>query len=242
VIAFESAKNKADANATHARSYFLESAGHRYHLHVSASTRAVYRRAEPELRALLASFATSSARLATETAPSAAADARVLGAWLNQAGLPFRLDPNGVFELGSAKGRYLLQGETLSLMIDGKAPQTFRYELRDEQLYLHSERLKAPAVYRRGSPPASSANVQSPLAGRWRATIPGGTLELLLEGSGRFTLEDHRGRWVYDSGLLSLTTDAGEVIAYAAEMEGERLSLSGGDLEEPLWLQKISAE
>jgi hypothetical protein len=164
-----------------------------------------------------------------------------VGQWQTDKGLRFRLDPDGTFQMGSAPGRYLFRGETLSLLIEGKTPQVFRVELRDRRLLLHSERLPEPAVYRRieDSAPSRSA---SALSGRWRATIPGGTLELLLEASGRFSLGSHRGRWLHDAGVLSLTTDAGEVIAYAAEMDGETLSLSGGDLEEPLQLQKISAE
>ena len=240
VINFDSAASKKDDVATLARSYFFEDGGHRYHLHVSASPRFALQRAEPELRALLGSFATRSVRESEPASASPAADPRLLGMWLNPANIPFRLDPEGGFQMGAARGRYLVQGETLSLMIDGKSLQTFRFEVREDRLYLHSDRLKTPAVYRRGRVRAEAAS-SSPLVGLWRATIPGGTLELKLESAGRFTLEGHRGRWVHESGLLSLTTDSGEVITYAAEVEGERLSLSGGDLEETLWLQKIPA-
>lgn len=241
VLSFDSGKQKDARSKVAARSYFLEERAHYYHLHVSASPAFVLDRARREVDALLHSFvaAPKPTERASASPPVVTPKISIVGDWLSDKGVRFRLDPDGRFAMGGAEGRYLHQGETLALMIEGKSPQSFRAELTEDRLLLHSERLPAPAVYRRAT---ASRAVEPALTGRWRATIPGGTLELALDPTGRFSLESHRGQWVLRDGLLSLTTDEGEVIAYAAEIEGERLALSGGDLEEPLWLHKISAE
>lgn len=240
VLGFEPVE-KDKREQTAARSYFLEVRGHYYHLHVSASPAFVMKRAQREIDALISSFTPGSGpgpAARSPPGPAPAAPTRPIeGAWTSDAGVLVRFEPNGQFVMGAASGRYVLRGETLALMIDGKAPQSFRVELAGSELRLHSERLPAPAVYRRG--PSAGAG-SSALVGRWRAAIPGGTLELALLDSGRFALDARSGRWVHRDGLLSLTTDQGEVVAYGVEIEGERLSLSGGDLEEPLWLHKIS--
>src|SRR6185436_4753823 len=88
----------------------------------------------------------------------------------------------------------------------------------------------------------AAAPTADQLVGKWE----GGGFVIVLEKSGAGTMSDGPGvpqeplKWkVKDKKLL--VTQEGETEAYGVSLDGDTLSLSGGDLDQPVKLKKGSA-
>lgn len=86
----------------------------------------------------------------------------------------------------------------------------------------------------------SIAAMAADLAGTWRGTVDGeaATLELRKDGSGAFN--GTALNWQVQLGMLFLET-GGEVQAYSFYLDGNRLSVAGGDLAAPVTLERGKA-
>lgn len=87
--------------------------------------------------------------------------------------------------------------------------------------------------------PLLSAQSAAPrLAGTWRAETPDGTREIIVRADSSASFGDETVRWrvVADSIFIAL---GDEWLVYNFRLRGRELTLSGGDLEEPITLQRI---
>lgn len=84
-----------------------------------------------------------------------------------------------------------------------------------------------------------SAAPASPLAGTWE----GGLFIIVLDANGKGTLSDGPGvpadpiRWKATDKALTITQD-GEATTYGLKLSGDTMTLSGGDLDEPVTLKR----
>lgn len=76
------------------------------------------------------------------------------------------------------------------------------------------------------------------IAGRWQADTPDGPQDVIVraDSSASFGEEIVRWRW-HDEKLYIAFGD--EWVGYDLELRGDRLTLSGGDLEEPVQLRRV---
>ncbi len=175
------------------------------------------------------------------TGPTRAASrpARLTGRWKADSGLVLALGDDGSFALAEVSGRYEIESDSLTLVLPA-GRETFSYILADDILTLSSNNLEEPIVYRRqsGSKPAPKAQVltDTALLGRWANKKAG--VELALAGNHQFELGEFRGRWVLLGDKLQLERSKTEVITYQMALQGDRLTLSGGDLDDPLRLRR----
>lgn len=97
------------------------------------------------------------------------------------------------------------------------------------------------------APPTKAAALARPtgttersLAGTWRWASGDGALRLVLLPDGRFRLKDWRGTWRASGDHLLLQEDGGARIEYRYRWVGERLRLSGADLDVATHWQRVA--
>ncbi len=90
-------------------------------------------------------------------------------------------------------------------------------------------------------PCLAAAQIPADLLGEWRAQLSGVTMILRFEPGGRCSIDDDRGICKAQNGWLTFRSDDGEVERYAFDLSSARLTLSGGDLDEPLVFQRAAA-
>jgi small-conductance mechanosensitive channel len=81
--------------------------------------------------------------------------------------------------------------------------------------------------------------VKESLAGEWVADLGKRGLNLLLTSDGRFLLDGKQGQFVIEKNILKLQTQKGEG-GYQFDLAGDVLTLTGGDLGQPLKLVRRS--
>lgn len=89
---------------------------------------------------------------------------------------------------------------------------------------------------------AAQGSRRTPLEGRWEARGPDDAIHHITvrgDSSAQFGNDVARWRMVGDS--LWLTLGDGVWMVYALALKGERLTLSGGDLEKPVSLRRVGA-
>jgi hypothetical protein len=89
---------------------------------------------------------------------------------------------------------------------------------------------------------AGQAPARAPLLGRWEARGPDEAIHYIMvraDSSAQFGQDVARWRVVGDS--LWLTLGDGVWMVYGLALKGERLTLSGGDLEKPVTLRRVGA-
>ncbi|MEX2000083.1 MAG: hypothetical protein WD934_10405 [Gemmatimonadales bacterium] len=84
---------------------------------------------------------------------------------------------------------------------------------------------------------APVATAQSSVVGTWRAETPDGTREIIVRADSSASFGDETVRWrvVADSIFIAL---GDEWLVYNFRVRGRQLTLSGGDLEEPITLTR----
>ena len=80
--------------------------------------------------------------------------------------------------------------------------------------------------------------VLAALKGEWIYNIGGAKIRLRLAGDGGFNLNGKQGRYLVRGTTLTLKSDGGEAV-YEFELRGSELTLSGGDLGQPLKFTKL---
>jgi small conductance mechanosensitive channel len=81
--------------------------------------------------------------------------------------------------------------------------------------------------------------VKDSLAGEWVADIGKRGLNLRLTSDGRFYLNGKEGQWTAEKNILKLQDEGGEV-GYQFDLAGDVLTITGGDLAQPLKLIRRS--
>jgi hypothetical protein len=220
-----------DQGGRRVRAYFFESGGRYYHLRFEVAP-ALVRTVEPQWQAILDSFAPGTGpapRAGGSGGAVAALPPGLVGTWRGKSGVTLVLKPERTFSMGGLKGRFSVEDATLTLVVPGRAPLRFEWALDGEALRLSAANLAEPAVYTRSSPDEGT------LAGKWRA----GDTTLELSRSGRFNMGPLAGGWESSEDRLMLRGERGEDVTYRYSLEGGTLTLSGGDLEEPLVMQRV---
>jgi hypothetical protein len=227
------------------RAYYLESAAHLYLLHVESTVQEI-KSIEKDVDEMLASFTPLAGSTAGKRSePEIEHGQRsISGRWVNSDELVMVLGDDGTFALAEASGRYEVKGDTLTMIIPGQGRETFTFAHDPEKatLTLSSPNLGEPMVYRRVSS-ASTAKKEKPsdageelsskaLLGRWSTATPNGLLVLDLRPDKSFSMGAMRGEWTVKGGRLILRKSPKEAIEYRARLDGGRLLLSGGDLDE----------
>ncbi len=168
----------------------------------------------------------------------------LIGDWqaLANPDLSLQLGADLHYRLGSHQGRFRANGKRLTL-ISSEGRETFRYQLSEDSLVLRSKNLGSPMVYRRsGTAGASFVALAGPgkndtgLVGRWQ--VLDSDLQLVLSPSGAVQFGPLSGRYKVKGQLLSITSVSGVEVTYHFALRGGRLSLSGGDLDKTLMLQR----
>jgi len=169
----------------------------------------------------------------------------LLGDWelvSSRTGLRLSLGPDLGFVLGDKKGRYRADGTRLTF-IQPEGRETFEYSVSESTLLVRNENLSDPMTYRRvgqqqpdlvAVPPASVA--ERSVVGNWR--VVDGDLTLKLSPSGAVQFGPLSGRYRLKGALLTIESAAGIEMTYHYSINAGRLTLSGGDLEQPLVLQR----
>ncbi|MBX9599559.1 MAG: hypothetical protein K2X35_01095 [Bryobacteraceae bacterium] len=83
-------------------------------------------------------------------------------------------------------------------------------------------------------PCLAPAQFPAGLLGEWRAQVSGVTMTLRFEPGGRCSVDNDRGVCKLQDGWLTFRSDDGELERYAYDLAPGRLTLSGGDLDEPI--------
>lgn len=91
-------------------------------------------------------------------------------------------------------------------------------------------------------PCLAPAQIPADLLGEWRAQVSGVTMILRFDPGGRCSIDDDRGVCKAQNGWLTFRTDDGEVERYAFDLASGRLTLSGGDLDEPHVFQRAATQ
>ncbi len=81
----------------------------------------------------------------------------------------------------------------------------------------------------------TSRAAEQSLVGVWTATVGESTIRLRLSSTGHFSLDGEEGAYEVEGGTLKLHP-RGREIAYDFQLENDQLTLSGGDLSQPLKL------
>jgi hypothetical protein len=216
------------------RAYFVEAGGRYYHLRFEAPPAHV-RSIDAEWSAILASFKPGRGpdrAAASSAAPAATLPPGLVGTWRGTTGVTLVLKAERTFSMGGLKGRFSMEGDVLVLVVPGRAPLRFTVTLDGDALALASPSLAEPATY------ARVASDEGTLAGTWRTE--GGVTLSLSAGTGRFEMGPLAGRWDASEDRLVLRGERGEEVTYRFSLEGGTLTLSGGDLEDPLVFRRAA--
>ncbi len=84
----------------------------------------------------------------------------------------------------------------------------------------------------------ASAQAGPNIAGRWQADTPDGPQEVVVRTDSSASFGEEIVRWRWHDGLLYIAF-GDEWVGYDLELRGNRLTLSGGDLEEPVTLRRV---
>jgi hypothetical protein len=219
------------------RAYFFEAAGHRYLLHLEAPSRD-FSKLESDLEKIMKSF--KALQGGVKTSAPIQIDAidpapNLTGTWTNDDGLVMVLGGDGSFALAEATGRFEVQGNVLTMIIpnQGRESFTFAHDAVNQVLTLSSPNLETPMVYRKGAATAQGSKKEGSkaLVGRWITPTPNGALVLELRADGTFSMGTKSGQWSHASQKLTLMKTGAAAVTYACKQTGDRLALSGGDLE-----------
>ncbi|MCB9655021.1 MAG: hypothetical protein H6729_12915 [Deltaproteobacteria bacterium] len=156
----------------------------------------------------------------------------LLGAWRHPSGSVLSLGPDGRFSLGRVEGTFSFSGGELVLKMAPGNVQTFRARIEDRRLILTSPALSEPVSYVRSEVPSTPG--RTTLVGRWMTETPNGAVHLVLSDDGHFSLAETKGTWRVESATIRFEKSPTESILYAFELAAGRLTLSGGDLDEPV--------
>jgi hypothetical protein len=220
------------------RAHFLEVNGVKYLLHFESITRD-FTKLEGDITTVLASFtplAKSSG--SSETAEQIAieperAAANLAGRWVNDDGLVMVLGGDGSFALDEANGRYEVRDNVLTMIIPDKGREsfTFAYDAGEGTLTLSSPNLGEPMLYRRVGASSAKASPTGDLTGRWITPTASGPLVLDLRRDKSFVMGSSTGQWSVSGDRLTLIRNGADMLRYTFRLNGDRLALSGGDLE-----------
>lgn len=90
-----------------------------------------------------------------------------------------------------------------------------------------------------GFPGAVNAQAQLPdLSGTWRVETPDGPQEVVIRADSSASFGEDIVRWRLEPDSLHLAL-GDEWMVYAVKVEGNKMTLSGGDLEEPMDLERV---
>ena len=176
--------------------------------------------------------------------------AAVVGEWADvENGQSFILRKNNEFEMSHLKGIYTVDGGQMLLYLrDGQ--ERFRYRLQQKKLYLSNSNLTRPQTFKRidllrTKSTGSKKKEQKPksvkrmdLYGKWRV-VDGSLAEpltLFLSPTGTMAFGPMHGRWKYDNFTLTLTSVSGTQRVYHLSLDGRRMRMSGGDLDNEIIL------
>jgi hypothetical protein len=174
--------------------------------------------------------------------------ATLVGTWINTGGGPdLVLDEDGRFQLGPLKGGYTADGGKL-LICPGAQCEGYHYTLDGTALSLSSPNLGDDMKFKRSGAQRvhvdeAAAKRSGPLSreeliGSWRVIDAANTdvLHLQLAPTGSVSFGQLSGQWHYSTGRLTIRSNAGVEITYAASMNDGKLTLGGGDLDRDLTL------
>ncbi len=78
---------------------------------------------------------------------------------------------------------------------------------------------------------AATSFASDALVGEWVGKNGGVDMRVVFRQDGTFELADMKGKWRRDGTKLALVDEDGDAETYHVELQGDRLSISGGDLE-----------
>lgn len=146
------------------------------------------------------------------------------------------------YRLGAHSGWFRANGKRLTL-VSSEGRESFRYQLSEDSLVVRNANLGGPMVYKRtgSGAPALAALTSDPHAddgiiGRWR--VLDSDLALILSPSGAVQFGPLSGRYTIKGHLLSITSASGVEVTYHFGLRAGRLTLSGGDLDATLRLER----
>jgi len=85
----------------------------------------------------------------------------------------------------------------------------------------------------------SSAGPRSRLEGKWQAKTDDEIRNIMVRGDSSAQFGDQVARWRMVSDSLWLTLGDGVWQVYGMKLDGDKLTLSGGDLEKPVTLRRV---
>jgi len=89
---------------------------------------------------------------------------------------------------------------------------------------------------------AAAGNSPSGPGGAWETPGPNGTIRLVLNPDGTGTLGGGAVRWQFNQGILSLAGPNGTTVMYNAALTENSLTVSGGNLAQPVVFSHVASE
>jgi hypothetical protein len=182
--------------------------------------------------------------------------APVLGRWRMAGGdgTELTLADDQFFTLGKRVGVYRVDGVRLTFQ-EQLGQETFRYSVAEEALSLQNDNLGQPMVFRRAADAPGGADdpddeetkakarralkvTDQLLVGVWAVVQGGDAHEMAFSESGAFRFGPMSGRFRLKGNLLTVESSTGTAVTYHVGYDGKRIRLSGGDLDQPLVLER----
>jgi len=180
----------------------------------------------------------------------------LIGIWQAKEGvltITLALNADGTGKLDDADIKYTVKDNILSVD-EGGTLNRYTYRLSGNTLTLSGGDLEKPMTFeRQGAAPASglggrrvqaattAATAPDP-AGTWETQGPSGVVRLILKPGGTGTFGGGPVRWQFNQGVLSLTGPNGATVMYNAALTQNSLTLSGGNLTQPVVFQSAASE
>ena len=174
--------------------------------------------------------------------------AALIGEWAEVGqGTNMILKNNNDFEMAHLRGQYTADGGKIVLHLPS-GRETFRYQVQDRTLSLFNSNLSEPQIFKRvallatkkPSIPTTKAKTikRMQLYGKWRVVDQALSepLTLFLSPTGTMAFGPMHGRWKYEHFRLTLTSVNGTERVYHLSLDGTRMRMSGGDLEDEIIL------
>jgi hypothetical protein len=183
-------------------------------------------------------------------------NANLQGTWQANEGvttITLTLNAGGTGKLDGAGIKYTVKDNVL-IVDEGGVVNRYAYQLNGNVLTLSGGDLQKPMVFERQGASSSSGlgarraqaaaagTAPSNPAGAWETQGPNGVIRLVLKPDGTGTFGGGPVRWQFDRGILSLTGPNNNTVMYNAALTQDSLTLSGGNLTQPVIFRASASE
>jgi len=199
--------------------------------------------------------------LQKRSAQSSANGSGVTGVW--QVSTPpgtavLMLNPDGSGEFNGEEIHWTFEQNILTIA-EPTSTTMYNAALAGDSLTLSGANLRAPITFKRlgsgGTPQTTSGESDSnsggglaavsggggspAVVGTWQVQNTSGTFTLVLDANGSGKFNNDKIRWQFNQGVLTLSWENGTTYMYNTSLAGDTLSVSGGNLSQPILFHRL---